>query len=78
MSEQITGTHVSIEFDARNPEKDVFREVDLRVRRHMSRDAKLTYAQAVHAVFIDDVPLHRRYLKTVPPVHPSRGGTSSA
>ena len=74
MTDQIKGQRVSIEFDARNPGKDVFKEVDLRAKRLMSRDANLSYQGAVKAVFTEDEALHVEYLDSVPPVHLKREG----
>ncbi len=55
-------------FDARNSQKDVFREVDIRARQRMSQDRELSYGDAVRSVFIDDPELHRAYLDDTPPM----------
>lgn len=60
---------VRIEFSTRNAEEDVHREVDIRAREHMSKDRKLSYAEATRAVFVADPDLHRAYLAELPPVH---------
>lgn len=63
--------------DAANREKDVFKEVDRRVRVHMSKDSKLSYKQALDAVFMADRKLEAEYVNTIPPVHFSMTGGAS-
>jgi hypothetical protein len=60
-----------VNFSARNPRKDVFKEVDLRIRQRQSADGKLSYGAAMSAVFAADADLHRLYLDTVPPLRPN-------
>ena len=58
-----------ITFSTKNPQKDVFKEVDLRAREKQSHDVKLSYRDAVHMVCRADEDLHRLYLSTTPPLH---------
>jgi hypothetical protein len=54
----------------KNPEKDIQKEVDLRVREVQIKDpgAKLTYKQALTAVFLADRELNLAYNQTTPPM----------
>ena len=74
MTDQMTGARVSIEFSPRNADKDVFREVDLRAKVRMSRDATLGYRDACYGVWLEDPELHRAYVTAVPPLRMARGG----
>ncbi len=58
-----------VTFSAKNPQRDVFKEVDLRAREKQSHDVKLSYRDAVHMVCRADEDLHRLYLSTTPPLH---------
>jgi hypothetical protein len=60
-----------IEFSARNPRRDVHREVELRIRERMTRDGKLSYTEAMRATFAADQNLHRAYLDNAPPLRPN-------
>lgn len=62
-----------VTFSEKNPGKDVFEEVQIRVRKRLSdANGKLTDKEAYHLVFKDDPVLHHLYLETDPPVHYQR------
>ena len=61
-----------ITFSAKNPQKDVLKEVHLRAREKQSADSKLAYRDAVHAVFRADEDLHRAYLDSTPPLRQTK------
>lgn len=62
--------------DAANREKDVFKEVDRRVRAERAKDDKLDYGKAFRRVMTADPKLHAEYLNTDPPVHFQMGGAA--
>lgn len=47
--------------------KSVFHEADHRIKVQMSKDSKMSYADAMKVVFTADPDLHREYLTTTPP-----------
>jgi hypothetical protein len=51
-----------ITFSERNPRKCVHEEALLRIRARQSADHKLSYGEAMRAVFAADPDLHRLYL----------------
>lgn len=62
--------------DANNREKDVFKEVERRVRAERAKDDKLDYGKAFRKVMTADPKLHAEYLNTDPPVHFQMGGAA--
>ena len=68
MSDDSTARLARITFSERNPQKDVFREVDLRAKLRMSADSKLDYKTAVKQTFLADEDLQREWLDTTPPL----------
>jgi hypothetical protein len=63
-----------IDFSAGNADRCAIVETDIRARKLMSRDAKMTYSAAVRAVFEDDRDLCRAYVDAVPPLHANQEG----
>jgi hypothetical protein len=60
----------TIKFSERNPEKDPYKEFDIRARAKMSANSALKYGDAIKAVRYEDPELTRAWLDGTP--HSSR------